>query len=188
MGAGPSGLLLSLILSQQGIKTTLVDMAETLDAAPRATHYAWPAQYEFIRAGVFEEILAAGFRVDNSVSWRKLDGTLLGQIDIENIPEQERMVCLPLNGLAKILYGRITKEENAEVLWGHKVTSIGQDASRAWIHVVTAEGENRLEADYIVGCDGANSQIRRSLFGDLEFPGMTWDQQIVATNVGLPPL
>lgn len=176
--------MLALVLSQNGIKTTLVDLADKLDEAPRATHYSWPAQYEFIRAGVFDEILADGFRVDQSVSWRKLDGTLLGQIDIENVPVQERMVCLPLNHLSKILYGRITKEADAEVLWSHRVTKIGQDAAKAWVDVQTKDGEKRLEADYVVGCDGANSQVRRSLFGDWEFPGITWEQQIVATNVG----
>lgn len=39
------------------------------------------------------------------------------------------------------------------------------------------------EADYIVGCDGANSIVRRNLFGDMVFPGFTWDKQIVATSM-----
>lgn len=49
--------------------------------------------------------------------------------------------------------------------------------------VQTPAGEEKFSADYIVGCDGASSQIRRSLFGNLDFPGRTWDEQIVATNV-----
>lgn len=62
---------------------------------------------------------------------------------------------------------------------------IGQNSAMAWVDTVhTNTGEqSSLEADYIVGCDGANSVVRRSLFGDREFPGRTWNEQLVATNV-----
>lgn len=182
-GAGPSGLVLALLLAKEGIKTTLVEMAPQLDPAPRATHYSWPAVYELQRAGVLEEVVEKGFIVDKSVSWRKLDGTLLGKIELQNQPRERRMVCLPLNRLTNILLEHISKQPTAQILWNHKVVKIGQDESKAWIEVETPTGEKRLEADYIVGCDGANSQIRKSLFGDWEFPGTTWEEQIVATNV-----
>lgn len=45
-------------------------------------------------------------------------------------------------------------------------------------------GEETVRGDWIVGCEGANSGVRRSLFGS-SFPGKTWDAQIVATNVSL---
>jgi 2-polyprenyl-6-methoxyphenol hydroxylase-like FAD-dependent oxidoreductase len=44
-------------------------------------------------------------------------------------------------------------------------------------------GTDVVEGDYVVGCDGANSTVRRKLFGEMVFPGFTWDEQIVATNV-----
>ena len=66
--------------------------------------------------------------------------------------------------------------------WGSKVMDIGQDEDKAWVEVEKADGRKRFEADYVVGCDGANSQVRRCLFGK-SFPGKTWDEQIVATNV-----
>lgn len=93
------------------------------------------------------------------------------------------MVCLPLDKLGKVLYDTLKAQPTSTIKWQHKVTNIGQDAKKAWVTVETLEGLKRLEADYIIGCDGANSQIRRSLFGDSNFPGKTWDEQIVATNV-----
>ena len=54
----------------------------------------------------------------------------------------------------------------------------------AWVECKTAKGEEtRFEGDYVYGCDGANSNVRRCLLGDLNFPGKTRDEQIVATNV-----
>lgn len=63
--------------------------------------------------------------------------------------------------------------------------TIGQSEDKSWVEVQTGNELKRLEVDYIVGCDGANSQIRKSLFGDWNFPSKTWDEQIVATNVSV---
>ena len=184
VGAGPSGLVLALMLGQQGVKVTLVDASPTLDMQPRATHYGAPAVDELRRAGVLDEIRALGFS-PNGISWRKLDGTLLAAINPESVPEENRVVCLPLDKVSTIVYEKLQREKSVEVKWGHKVVDIGQDEEKAWIKTETKEGPKTLYGDYIVGCDGGNSQIRRSLFGDRAFPGRTWEEQIVATNVRL---
>lgn len=186
VGAGPSGLLLGLLLAKRGIPVQLLDLSNKLDEQPRATHYGPPAMYELRRAGVVDDLRQQGF-LPNGVCWRKLDGTYLAGMSADLLQDDpDRMVCLPLNRLGKILYDHIAVQPSATVLWGHKVVGLGQDEQKAWVHVETPEGEKRLEAAYIVGADGANSQVRRSLFGDTNFPGKTWDEQIVATNVSGP--
>lgn len=162
---------------------TMLELADKLDENPRATHYGPPAMHELNRAGVGEDLRAKGF-IPRSVCWRKMDGTVLGEIDGSVMDgDPDRMVCLPLNKLGIILYEHVSKQPTARILFKHKVTTIGQDDDKAWVNVQSPDGELRMEADYIIGCDGANSQIRRSLFGDWNFPGRTWDEQIVATNV-----
>jgi 2-polyprenyl-6-methoxyphenol hydroxylase-like FAD-dependent oxidoreductase len=131
-----------------------------------------------------EDVLAAGF-IPRMVCWRKFDGTFLTGIDGDHLGDHpERMVCLPLNKLGQILYKHLQAQPSADVRFGHKVVAQGQDDREAWVEVELADGaRERFAADYVVGCDGANSQIRRTLFGDMAFPGKTWDQQLVATNV-----
>lgn len=185
VGAGPAGLLLALRLAQQSISVCLLDMAETLDTQPRATHYASPAVHELARAQVLEEIREAGFD-PKVVSFRRLDEkrTRYATMDAAVLADHpDRMACLPLNDLSRILLARLEKQPSASVRWQCKVVDLGQDETRAWLDVETATGKERLFATYIAGCDGANSQVRRSLFGDWEFPGRTWNEQIVATNV-----
>ncbi|KAF2502675.1 FAD/NAD(P)-binding domain-containing protein [Lophium mytilinum] len=182
VGAGPAGLLLSILLAKQGIPVTILEMGDKLDENPRATHYGPPAMHELNRAGVGDDVRAKGF-IPGVVCWRKMDGTVLAGIDGSVMDgDPDRMVCLPLNKLGAVLYEHVTKQPTAKILFKHKVTGIGQDDDKAWVDVQSPDGESRIEADYIVGCDGANSQIRRSLFGDSNFPGRTWDEQIVATN------
>jgi 2-polyprenyl-6-methoxyphenol hydroxylase-like FAD-dependent oxidoreductase len=129
---------------------------------------------------------AQGSFVPGGVCWRKLDGEILAGIAAPGgagAGDPTPMICLPLNKLSQALQNQINQLPHIQILFNHKVIDIGQDENQAWVKVETANGLQTYEALYIVGCDGANSQVRRSLFGDWEFPGFTWDQQIVATNV-----
>jgi len=187
IGAGPSGLVLALMLGKAGVNVEVVDAASKLDEQPRATHYNSPATHVLKRAGVLDEIRAAGV-MSKRVVWRKPDGTLLGALDYAPVPEEssERMVALPLNEVSKIVVRHLQSIPSVEIKWSHNVVDVGQNDGEAWVEVETPSGKQRLEADYIIGCDGANSKIRRALQGDWHFPGKTWDEQIVATNVQYP--
>lgn len=174
---------MSLLLAKQGISVQLLDAGSALDKQPRATHYGPPAVAELARAGVAEEVRARGF-TPKTVCWRKLDGTYLAGLDGSIMDgDPDRLICLPLDQLGEILHKHILAQPTADLKWNHRVTGLGQDEQKAWVEIETPEGPKRLGADYVIGCDGANSQVRRSLFGDMNFPGRTWDEQIVATNV-----
>jgi len=95
-----------------------------------------------------------------------------------------RMHTLVLQDLVKLMLDRVVEEHGGTVRWKHKVVGVGQDGEKAWVECETPEGRKRVEGGYIVGCDGANSAVRRGLFGE-EFPGFTWDAQIIATNVSI---
>lgn len=181
VGAGPSGLVLGLLLAKQGIPVIILDAANEMNSNPRASHYSAPAIYELRRAGIMDDLGAKGFWPDG-VSWRKMDGTRIAGIHNTHVPQENRMVCLPLDRLIPIIVSHLEKQPSAKILFGHKVIRTGQDDDQAWVDVGTPEGKERFNAPYIVGCDGAASKIRRDLFGD-SFPGRTWDEQIVATNV-----
>ncbi|RDL31769.1 uncharacterized protein BP5553_09171 [Venustampulla echinocandica] len=182
VGAGPSGLLLGVLLAKQGIQVQLLEQATILDSNPRAAHHAPNAVQEFRRAGVLNQIAAEGIH-PSGVCWREIDGKILAGIKPDPETEgEDKMVCLPLDKLGKILLKEFCAQESAEMNWEHKVVGVEQDEKEARVTVETPEGTKTLSADYIVGCDGANSGVRRALFGD-SFPGETLQQQIIATNV-----
>ena len=124
------------------------------------------------------------------VVWRKLDGSILSGLNVEDLGDdyKYKITCLPLNRLARIIMQHIEKQPKATVTWSRKVVGLGEADGKAWVDVMTTVGRERMEADFVVGCDGANSQVRKSLLGEKNFPGFTWDEQIVATNVGCLPL
>jgi 2-polyprenyl-6-methoxyphenol hydroxylase-like FAD-dependent oxidoreductase len=97
------------------------------------------------------------------------------------------MTILPLNQILQILYKHCMERGNGliEVKFNHKVIDVGQDKSRAWVDVeVEKEGKARFEADFVVGCDGGSSTVRRALFGR-NWPGQTFDCRLLVQNVGL---
>lgn len=186
VGAGPAGLLLALLLSKHGIPVTILEMSHQLDQQPRAAHYGLQAIPDLKRAGILARLRAQGYSL-NTLHWRRLedhaaiagfDAAVLADVD----GEDWRTVSYPLQDLDQLMLDEFVDKYRGEVRWRHRVLGVGQDADKAWVDVETPEGKSKVEADYVVGCDGASSMVRRALFGD-EFPGFTWDAQIIATNV-----
>lgn len=195
VGAGPSGLLLALLLAKAGITVELLEMTTALDTNPRASHYADSSCREFDRAGVLDELRASGF-FPNGVSWRKMDAqrTRLVRLGAPKsaeaasqdpaVVDRYHMVCLPLDQLGIILERALRAQPTATLRYGHKVVGFAERDGHIEVDVETpADGQRHtLAADYLVGCDGGNSTVRKLLFG-ADFPGFTWDRQIVATNM-----
>ncbi|KLU90981.1 FAD binding domain-containing protein [Magnaporthiopsis poae ATCC 64411] len=199
VGAGPAGLLLALMLSQRGIPVHLLEAEDKLDGQPRAAHYIAPALPDLDRAGVLAEVKKRGIIITDfnyryavpvgsaEESQPGTGFTRLAVMDGNAIRDVDgfdyRSHCLPLQDLCSLMLELFVDRHGGQVSWRHRVLRAGQEenGTKAWVDVETPEGEKRIEGDYVVGCDGAGSQVRRSLFGS-EFPGFTWEKQIVATN------
>ena len=137
-----------------------------------------------------------------SICWRRVaDGEKLISIDMSVVEtEEDRMTVLQLGEMIQIMYKHCVDRFGPDgsegpglidVRFNHRVLGTGQDEAhgKAWVDAEVGEKETgeelvqtRLEADYIVGCDGASSAVRKSLFGK-EWPGQTWDCRFVVQNV-----
>lgn len=167
----------------------MLEQGNELDKQPRAAHFATSATYEMERAGVLDDVRAQGFPFRN-VCWRKIDGSFIAGARPSEaaLPSDYpyRMVVLPLDRLLPLLYAHLQRQSTAAVRLSHAVVSVGQHEGTAWVDVVVqddgSERKQRIEADYVIGCDGASSAVRRALFGP-DYPGETLDAQIIATNV-----
>ncbi|KAJ5379346.1 para-nitrophenol 4-monooxygenase [Penicillium cosmopolitanum] len=186
VGAGPCGFSLSLVLARAGIRVTLLDKADGVGSQPRAAHIFAPGIQLLRRAGALGDVRRAGF-VPNNATFRKADGTPIVTIeDFAPSKSPDATTVLPIDTLGKILSSHAQKNDNISLIWGCQVLDVGQDKDSAWVSVRENGGtEKVMKADFVCGCDGATSQVRKSLFGG-DFRGKTWDDQMVATNIYYP--
>ncbi|CAJ2512486.1 Uu.00g055010.m01.CDS01 [Anthostomella pinea] len=188
VGAGPAGLILALLLSHHNIPSLVLEAWPGLDTRLRATQYGVPATRVFARAGILAEIREASIPSFPRITWRRVaDHAELAHLDMSCIADHpDRMTIMPLGEMIKIIYRHCVEESRGlvEVRFGHRVVGVGQDGGKAWVDIEVGEVRERrkIEADYVVGCDGGTSTVRKSLFGR-DWPGQTFDCQFIVQNI-----
>lgn len=188
VGAGPSGLLLAILLAQHDIPSVVLEAWDRLDERLRATQYGVPATRVFRRAGLLDDLRAVSIDKFPGICWRRGSShERLTGIDLSVVEDHpDRMVVLPLNRIIEIMYKRCIEKTNGlvEVYFNHRVVQIGQDAEQTWVDVeITGSHEHkRFCGDFLVGCDGASSTVRRLLFGR-DWPGQTFECRLLVQNV-----
>ena len=119
-----------------------------------------------------------------NMAWRNLAGEVITSINnMDSLDIPDRMVAYPLNLLAEIIIEELIELPQASVHWNHRVVNVSQNHDQVWLGIDHLGEARTMTADFVVGCDGARSGVRKALFGK-EFSGHTLDRQIVTTNVG----
>lgn len=183
VGGGPVGLATALDLGKRGIRSVLIER----DAATGAELLAKAGTLnertmEICRGwGIAEDVARCGF--PDAVNLDTLYCTGLDGLFIGNDPRpstNERApppgACEMLRKCPQFLFDPILARAAlatgmCEILYGHEFESLAQDEDGVTATVAridTGEGR-RIEAQYLVACDGAGSRIRRAL--DIAFPG-----------------
>ncbi|OWT43555.1 monooxygenase [Pochonia chlamydosporia 170] len=191
VGAGPAGLLLSILLARNRIPSVVLESWDRVDERLRASQYGVPATRVFRRAGILDDIRSASISHFPTICWRNVrTGDVLTGIDLSVVKDDEdRMAVLPLCEILQIML-RHCREKYSDfitILFNHKVVDIGQDSKKAEA-VVEVGGESDaktttiFEGDYIIGCDGGQSSVRKILF-QRNWPGETFNSRLVVQNL-----
>jgi len=175
VGAGPVGLSAAFALSKMNIDVQVIDSGLDVDSRMRASTFHPPTLDMIEELGVLDELLAEGLKVP---VWRMrqhesgesvaFDLGLLG--DATSHPyrlqiEQHRYCSLLVNALAK---------RGVVVEFGVQAVDAQQDDSGV---TLTLDGLDRRRADWLIGADGASSQIRKSQ--NLDYGGKTYTHSSV---------
>jgi len=180
VGAGPTGLTLSVDLARRGVPFRLIEAAETPFEGSRGKGIQPRTLEIFDDLGVIDEVLEAGaiypkFRIHvGRFSFRA--GSLGTKREAtENVP-YPNLWMVPQARTEGILRERL-RALGGEVEFGKAFASFTQN--EGGVEVTLGNGEV-VRAQYLVGCDGGRSEVRKALGLKLEGEGLDEKPMVVA--------
>ena len=166
IGGGPAGLLLSQLLHLEGIETVVLERRSRAHVMGR------------IRAGVLEQGFQNLMRRAQIAQRMERDGQVHEGV---NIAYQEDRLRIDLAGLTSgktvMVYGQteVTRDlyEARDALGGviideaAEVTPQGLESDAPWLTFVKDGSEERLDCDFVIGCDGFHGVSRQAMPKDV---------------------
>jgi 2-polyprenyl-6-methoxyphenol hydroxylase-like FAD-dependent oxidoreductase len=161
-GGGPTGLMLAGELALAGVDVVIVEQRAGQDLAGSRAGGLHSRTIEVLdQRGIADRFLSEGQKA-------QVAGFAGVQLDISDFPTRHAYgLGLWQNHIERILAGWVG-ELGVPVLYGSEVTGFAQDDTG--VDVQLADGES-LRAEYLVGCDGGRSLVRKA--AGIEFAG--WD-------------
>ncbi len=161
-GGGPTGLMLAGELALAGVDVAIVERRASQDLIGSRAGGLHARTIEVLdQRGIADRFLSQG-------TVAQVAGFAWIRLDISDFPTRHNYgLALWQNHFERILAGWVGELE-VPIYRGREVTGFAQDGTG--VDVELSDGPS-LRADYLVGCDGGRSLIRKA--ADIEFPG--WD-------------
>jgi 3-(3-hydroxy-phenyl)propionate hydroxylase len=161
-GGGPTGLMLAGELALAGVDVAIVERRASQDLAGSRAGGLHSRTIEVLdQRGIADRFLSQG-------KVAQIAGFAWIPLDMSDFPTRHNYgLALWQNHIERILAGWVA-ELAVPIYRGREVTGFAQDDTR--VDVELSEGPS-LRAEYLVGCDGGRSLIRKA--AGIEFPG--WD-------------
>ena len=180
-GAGPVGLVVAVYLAQHEVPVTVLEAEPDLPETLRASTFHPPTLDMLASTGVLEDFLAMGLEAP-TLQYRERAGCIaefdFGQIaDVTAHPYRLQCEQFKLN---RLLYEKLITLPGTEVLFSSEVTGVEEDATSVTAVAGQGDGTRRFAGRYLVGADGARSNVRKAL--DIPFDGFTWPERFLVVS------
>ena len=199
-GAGPVGLVLALELGIRGVRCILLNDQPTTARHPKANAVSSRTMEHLRRLGVAKRLRARGLDDDHPTDvsyFTRLNGYEIGRLRQPSRAEAMRRAREgegdwaspePPHRVSQIfleseLKRRVDEISVIESRFGWQLGEFVDrgDHVKALVHQSDGDGDLVIEAEFLIGCDGANSLVRKSL--GIEYEG---DSGIVRPMMGGP--
>jgi len=196
IGAGPVGLLLALLLARKNIRSMVLEQSDDIDVSPRAVVHYPTVLDVFKKAGIYEHVADHGMRLWGAC-WRGAlvdDGKgnkLLGPVIAEFAmrpnnadgakPEGGFVSAFAQGYLTALMLEEVRKTGLVEVVFKANFTGFQEGSADIEIAFATPAGSQSLRSEYLVGCDGARSSVRKA--ASITFSGHSWPERLLAVDL-----
>jgi 2-polyprenyl-6-methoxyphenol hydroxylase-like FAD-dependent oxidoreductase len=188
VGAGPVGLTLALELGRRGVRTLLVERNAVASALPKMERCNARTMEIYRRLGVADAIRAAGYPADAPMDVflaRSLAEPALVHLPYPSVRAAKAEIAAHNDGrplepyqlisqytIEPLLRRFVESLPSVTVRFDCELVAFAQDAGGVTATLADAGGrERRVRAQYIAGCDGGSSTVRKALGIALEGDG-----------------
>lgn len=182
VGGGPVGLALALMLDHHGMRSAVFNSETGTRWHPKGSTQNARTMEHYRRLGFAHELRKLGLPPDHSgdvAYFTRFNAHELARLKMPSGAEKARAVAnaskldqypeplLRANQMyvEAFLLDEARRRERITLRFGWEVTEFAQDTDGVTLHARAANGgsEERWRADYLIGCDGGRSFVRRSL-------------------------
>ena len=181
VGAGPVGLSLAIDLAQRGQSVVLLDDADRIGEGSRAICFSKRSLEFWDRLGIGQRM------VDKGVVW-SVGKIFHGESQLYQfnlLPEEghKRPAFINLQQFYAEAYlvDRVGELPAIDLRWRNKVTGLEPRNDHVALTIQTPDGPYRLNAQYVIACDGARSSLRQMV--GAEFAGQVFEDQFLIADI-----
>lgn len=181
-GAGPVGMVSALVLGRAGVSVTLLESAANLSMDLRASTFHPPTLDMLAKYGLSQTIVPQGLVARYTQQRDRAEG-VIAEFDMELLRNDTehpfRLQCEQWK-LTEAIRAQLAQLPHVKILFETKVESVSQTADQVSV-AAQKQGETlHLQADYLIGADGAWSAVRRGV--DIEFEGFTYPERFLVIS------
>jgi len=176
VGAGPVGTVAALACARLGHRVTLLEARQRIDDSPRASTTQPPTLEIVAELGLIDEYIRQGLIAKTFQFWDRPTRRLIAEFDFGRLQGETAypyVVQTEQHKLANMAIERLRAIDGSRVLMGEPVVSLAQDEKQVTVKTKNAS----FSADYVIGCDGGRSTVRKEL--GIEFEGYTWPERFL---------
>jgi 2-polyprenyl-6-methoxyphenol hydroxylase-like FAD-dependent oxidoreductase len=189
VGAGPVGLTLAIDLGRRGVRTLLIERSPTTLPYPKMDRSNARTMEFYRRIGIADRVRALGYPPDNPMDvflTTRLSDPPIAVLKYPSVAERRKQIAESPNGafllepyqlvsqnkLEPLLKEVAEATPNVTVRYGCALEDFSQDDERVMIDARTVSGAHeKLQASYLIGCDGGSSTVRKTTGIKLEGRG-----------------
>lgn len=162
VGGGPVGLFLAIGLHHFGIECKVLEQ-RTRNTAHSKSIGIHPRSLElFDTYDLTDAFLSEGLQIKRGHAF--VNRRHVGSLTFESLPGPYKFILTIPQFSTEYLLERILVQRDTDILHkGMTVEKVQQKEDEVQLHCRTNLGEEQLiRADFVIGCDGKNSQVRKS--------------------------